>query len=338
MKSAAILYSDFLLPPNLLTQRGTKRRVGFELEFSGLGIFHIAAVIIKVFGGTVRQQNPYKLLVENTQHGTFCVVFDFRLLRETVLKEKLGELGFTAQEDLDLIELFEEVLATLSETIVPYEIITPPIPIDRLGVIETLQDELRLQGALGTGALLFYAFGLHINPEVPSFETASILNHLRAFLLLYEWIVERSNTDMLRRMSPYIHPFDKEYALLVLNPRYQPDRSRLISDYLLFNPTRNRPLDLLPLFMYLDEKRVKATVRDPKVKPRPTFHYRLPDCRIDEADQSVSGTWNYWVEVEKLACNEERIRAMSSEYREYLEDPFAFFDPDWPQRVAMWLR
>lgn len=328
---------NFMLPPNLLMPDGNKRRVGFELEFSGLAIESIASLLVRLFGGTVQRFNPYKLSVRDTTYGTFIVGLDFRLLKETVLKEKLGALGFSAEEDFELISVMEEVLATFSGMIVPYEIATPPIPIDELAVMTTLENALREEGALGTGALLHYAFGLHINPDVPSFEAASILQHLRAFLLLYEWIVQRTNTDLLRRIFPYISPFEKAYIELVLDPDYHPEIALLISDYLLFNPTRNRPLDFLPLFMFLDEKRVKTAIDDPKVTPRPTFHYRLPDCRIDEPGEDICESWNYWVAVEKLAEDKVLLQTMSREYLAYLHAPFSFLSSDWPDRVDRWL-
>lgn len=338
MSKRSMECSGFLLPPCLVTERGTKRHVGFELEFSGLNIQGIATTLVRLFGGTVHTLNPYKLYVKDTDYGTFTVELDFRWLKETVLKEKLGELGFDQQEDLELISLFEEILATFSEIVVPYEIVTPPIFIDELGIMDKLENELRLEGALGTGALPFYAFGLHINPEVPSFEISSILNHLRAFLLLYEWIVKQTKTDVFRQMTPYINPFEKEYVVQVLDPDYHPGQEQLMVDYLLANPTRNRPLDLLPLFMVMDKRLVKEMIDDPNVKARPTFHYRLPDCRIDEPGEDICEAWNYWVEVEKLADNEAMLKAMSMEYLDYLEDPFAFFGPDWPERVDAWLK
>jgi hypothetical protein len=53
------------------------------------------------------------------------------------------------------------------------------------------------------------------------------------------------------------------------------------------------------------------------VKPRPAFHYRLPNCLIDEPDWTLAREWNTWVTVEQLASDPERIRTMS---REYLDD------------------
>jgi hypothetical protein len=337
MRQDAEKRCGFLLPPNLFRPDGTKRRVGFEIEFSGLSMEGIASLLERLFGGKVQRFNPYKLCVRDTVFGTFAVGLDFRLLKETLLKEKLGALGFGAEEDLELISVMEEVLASFSEIFVPYEIATPPIPIDKLAVLNTLESELRSAGAKGTGAVLHYAFGLHINPDVPSLEAATILQYLRAFLLLYEWIVQRTNTDLLRQIAPFISPFEREYVELVLDPHYRPQLALLISDYLLFNPTRNRPLDLLPLFMLLDEKRVKTAIDDPRVTPRPTFHYRLPDCRIDEPGDDICEAWNYWVAVEKVANDAVLVSEMSKEYLAYLHGPFSFLSHEWPDRIDRWL-
>jgi Putative amidoligase enzyme len=56
---------------------------------------------------------------------------------------------------------------------------------------------------------------------------------------------------------------------------------QLFEHYLEHNPTRNRPLDLLPLFVHLHGPGLLKRVEDaPLVKPRPTFHYRLPNCEL----------------------------------------------------------
>jgi hypothetical protein len=55
-------------------------------------------------------------------------------------------------------------------------------------------------------------------------------------------------------------------------------------------------------------------VRDPHlVKPRPTFHYRLPDCRIDEPGWRPSVDWNRWVAVERLAEDPERLGELAAD-------------------------
>jgi hypothetical protein len=50
------------------------------------------------------------------------------------------------------------------------------------------------------------------------------------------------------------------------------------------------------------------------VKPRPAFHYRLPNCMIDEPEWTVAREWNTWVAVERLAADPGRLGALSREY------------------------
>lgn len=94
----------------------------------------------------------------------------------------------------------------------------------------------------------------------------------------------------------------------ILQPGYRPDIARLIDDYLRLTPTRNRPLDLLPLFAHIDEDRVmSAPVETRLVNPRPAFHYRLPDCRIDDPGWSLALAWDHWVAIERLAADSVRL-------------------------------
>ena len=73
---------------------------------------------------------------------------------------------------------------------------------------------------------------------------------------LFDWLRSRCHPDLSRRISPYIEPYPLDYARLILQPDYAPDSGRLIDDYLRHNPTRNRALDMLPVFAHLDEARV----------------------------------------------------------------------------------
>ncbi|MEC9104016.1 MAG: amidoligase family protein, partial [Pseudomonadota bacterium] len=43
---------------------------------------------------------------------------------------------------------------------------------------------------------------------------------------------------------------------------------------------------------------------DDSTSARPAFHFRLPDCRIDEADWSLRGEWLRWLLVEEIAADE----------------------------------
>jgi hypothetical protein len=59
-------------------------------------------------------------------------------------------------------------LLEMASTVVPYEIVTPPLPISKLDDLNTLANKLRSLKVKGTGSSFMYAFGLHINPEVPN--------------------------------------------------------------------------------------------------------------------------------------------------------------------------
>jgi hypothetical protein len=120
--------------------------------------------------------------------------------------------------------------------------------------------------------------------------------------------------DISRRISPYVNAFPDAYVRLLLDPDYPADTGRLIDDYVAHNPTRNRPLDVLPVLAHLDADRVMARVQDPHlVKPRPAFHYRLPNCMVDEPHWTLAREWNDWVEVERLATDTEGLKRRMKE-------------------------
>jgi hypothetical protein len=108
----------------------------------------------------------------------------------------------------------------------------------------------------------------------------------------------------------------------------------LIDDYLAWNPTRDRELDMLPLFAHLDPDRVARGASRHKVKARPAFHYRLPDSRIDEPGWGVVLDWNRWVQVERLAADRARLDAMAGAWlaRGADRDPAA-----WAAQTSAWL-
>jgi hypothetical protein len=145
------------------------------------------------------------------------------------------------------------------------------------------------------------------------------------------------DVNVTRRVAPFINPFPPAYARLVLSPGYgdSDDRealkNRLIDDYLAHNPTRNRPLDMLPVLSLLDKDRVMSRVEEPRlVKPRPALHYRLPNCLIDEPDWSLAKEWNTWVAVERLAHHPHTIREMAEDYLRADEGSFRPFVDKWP--------
>jgi hypothetical protein len=306
------------------------------LEFAGLRLADAAAVIRDHFGGEIRAAAPSCVEVDAPGLGVFRVELDAALLQDKRYEEILAEFGIDLAEltDADAVERF---LVGSAALVVPAEVVCPPLPLDRLTRLEGLREALSAQGAKGTSRSLLYAFGMQVNAEVASFAAADILAGLRAFLLLYEWIVVEEKVNLTRRLLPYVNPFADDYVEHVLAPDYRPSLTELMDDYLAFNPTRNRPLDLLPLFAWLDEERVLRAADEPElVNKRPAWHYRLPDCLIDEPAWSLAAVWNSWVQVEYLAADRELLAHMSRDYLTTKESFLDFLTRQWPEKVRQW--
>ena len=210
----------------------------------------------------------------------------------------------------------------------------PPVPIERLPEVDALIAALREGGAIGTQANPLHAFGMHFNVEIAENTADYLADHMKAFMLLSPWLREQIAIDPTRDLAPYIERFPHDYVLKVVDPGYRPDLAGLIDDYLDANPTRNRELDMLPVFAHLDPDRIFRVIDDAHVRPRPAFHYRLPDSRVDAPDWGVVPDWDRWVEVERLAANPLRLEQMASAY---LASAFETVPEDWHERAREWL-
>ena len=292
------------LPARYETDSGEPRRVGVEVEFGGMKIDDIVGKIHDCLGGEVEDQNDYSALVRGTRLGDVKVEFDASLFTDLKVRGLLKDWPLEAEEVKQgrIAGNMEKLMATAAARLVPFEVVFSPLEISRLAELEEVREALR-EHAEGTGASLTNAFGLHLNPELPDTHIETILSYLRAFLCLYEELVDAHRVDPARRISPFIDPFPKPYILRVLDPEYAPDLPEFIDDYLDANPTRNRPFDLLPLLAWLDESKIRARLPEEKISKRPTFHYRLPDCRMDQPDWSITSEWNRWARVETLAAS-----------------------------------
>lgn len=319
-------------PPRRLTEQGAERRLGVEVEFIGLDVVETARLVAEQIGGRIDEKSRYECIVGGDPAGDWIVELDFRYLKE---KGRGGE----ASSPLGVIdEAAEQLLRFGAEAVVPVEVVSPPLPLSRLRDADELVQRLREAGGRGTRDGLAYAFGLHMNPEMPALDAATVGAYLRAFICLFEWLKLRSDVDGTRRLTPYIDPFPTAYIRHVVEPGYQPALAPLIDDYLAHNPTRNRALDMLPLFSQLDEERVRAVVSDPRVKPRPTLHYRLPNCELDRPGWGVHVAWRDWLQVEHLACESDRLEAVCAGYSEWLAQPLDRIFGDWAEDVTQWLK
>ncbi|WP_445666217.1 amidoligase family protein [Fodinibius sp. AD559] len=294
---------SFLSPPITKNNDGNPRKVGLEIEFAGIEPMEAAKIITSVFGGEITREHRYQINISGSDLGDFRVELDARILRRMAEENIFDKLGISLEED-SIRKSIEDVVDKMARSVVPLEIVMPPVTIQELEKLEKLREALQQNKAKGTYASMMHAFGMHLNIEAPDIQISTLLRYLRAFLIVYPWLLEAHDIDMTRRISPFVDPFPEKYVKKVLDPGYAPDSDQFIEDYIEFNPTRNRPVDMMPIFGMLNEELIAPVMEGEKNEPRPTFHYRLPNSRIDDPDWRFEDEWNHWLVVERLAADE----------------------------------
>ena len=332
---------QFQQPPELYNQEGKMRTVGFELEFADVDVDESVRIIHELYGGEVEREHRFKQKVKGTSLGDFTVMIDLRLLHEKGYQKVLEKFNINLKDikwgENDLEYEVESTMENLIRKLIPYEITSPPVPLDKLQELEKLRKSLYEHHATGTKSFPTNAFAIHINPEIPATDTETILRYMRAFFLLYPWIFRESEIDMARRVSTFISPFPSKYAELVIRPSYKPSIETLIEDYHIYNPDRNRPLDMYPLFASVLKEKVDTYQDIGKVNARPTFHYRLPNSLINQPEWSLANEWNGWVHIEKLASDPERLEKMTKEYLELSQSTLIGFESKWTKQTDKWV-
>lgn len=301
-----------LQPPPQPNGPNGLRRVGVEIEFGALDAGQAAELVRGLYGGEIAPASANAYTVDHTIFGRFLVKLDWSYadFPEAEIVKRAADGDLVAKTAVGLAH----AVGSLGAVIMPHEIVAPPIPFDKLPALEALIAALRQAGAEDTRAEWLHAYALQLNPEAPSLEAHGILTVLRAYALMSDWLRAQIHVYFTRRVGGYIDPFPDIYVRTILAPDYDPPLDMLIDDYLAANPTRNRELDLLPLFAHLDEPRVRGRLDDPRIRPRPAYHYRLPDCRLADPAWGVTVEWNRWVEVERLAADPARLAALSAAF------------------------
>lgn len=318
----------YRLPDRLETASGGVRKVGFELEFSGVGLDETAKSVAQSLGGDRQVCSVAEQKVTVAGLGEFVIELDW-----SFLKKQARAVGPEDELALSLLEPLSRVASTL----VPVEVVCPPIPMTHIARLDAMVEALRKAGAVGTDESIIAAYGLHINVELPDLEASTLQSYLRAFCLLQWWLVDKHEVDLARRLSPYIDLYPETYVRQVLQ-RERPDMGQIIADYLLYNPSRNRAMDLLPLLSEIDSQAVRSVVDDERVKARPAFHYRLPNCLIDRADWTLASAWNVWFHVEWLANRPELIEELAHTFLHSERWLLGVDRAAWVQYVDQWLK
>ncbi|KOO12350.1 hypothetical protein AKJ18_24405, partial [Vibrio xuii] len=92
------------------------------------------------------------------------VELDWEFLKSTALDAKINDDGHEWVDFLHQIAL----------SVVPVEIVSPPFPLAKLEQLDKLIPALRNAGAKGTDDSVVAAFGVHINPELPSLDVQTV--------------------------------------------------------------------------------------------------------------------------------------------------------------------
>ncbi len=323
--------SDCKMPDIMNTEGGDERRVGIEIELSGLGYDALVKLVARCLDAEPKLDSRYVTKLA-TDLGDFTIELDSDPIKDLDLDDdrlpdSIRELGGQAMEVID----------AAAERIVPLEIISPPVPFSHVTRVEALMETLREEGALGSREAIYYAFGLQLNPELPDLQPGTLVRYFQAFAALYDWLKSRHQLDISRKFTTYIEPWSSKYVDLLMKDDYNPDQAQLMRDYLDSNPTRNRALDLLPLFAHLDDELLSEYVVDPRIKSRPTLHYRLPDCDIDNPSWHFSSVWNDWVILEQIAGNASHLAELRALYRESGKINLHNLTHSWLETTTEWL-
>lgn len=292
-------------PPIMNNASGKPRTIGIELEFSGISMRDTESLLIDVLGGKIIDETSAVRTIK-TDIGIFKVELDWGYLQRKA-REKSRQVNDLPDDNWD------KILSKAAESIVPIEIVCPPLSCTQLKTLDPMLEKLRQSSAIGTSESIFAAYGTHINAEIPKLDASTLYRYLQAYCLLQWWLVDAHDINNTRRLSPFIDLYSEEYELKIFN-QINPSMKQLMDDYLKYNSSRNRALDLLPLLCEIDEEHVRSVVKDKKIRSRPTFHYRLPDCRVEDSSWSLAQEWNIWWQVEKLAYDDDKRMKLCEDF------------------------
>ncbi|KAA8607440.1 amidoligase family protein [Salipiger aestuarii] len=304
--------------PRPTTAMGAPRKVGIEIEFSGLTEERAAQILCDTLGGAPEQEAKGRWLAKDTRLGGFEVYLDSRPLN------KLDDNALTRH------------LRDVARVVVPVEIVSDPIAVEQIVDLDEALVALARAGATGTTGGVLLGFGVHFNPEAVSLDFSDIMPVLTAYALIEDHIRRVADIDMSRRLLPWVDPYPRALIDRLASRQPPTDMTALIDAYLGISPSRNRGLDMLCLFALIDKDRVARAMDMEQIGIRPTFHWRLPDCRIDEPDWSLAREWNRWVLVERVAGDDKLLHRLSAAWRDH-RGSLTSLRPEWAGTVARML-
>ncbi|WP_339113838.1 amidoligase family protein [Thioclava sp. GXIMD2076] len=308
---------QFALLPQMRTPDGKARRIGVEIEFSGLDEARTAKLAAEFFGGEAHQTDGADWDVRGSRIGDLEIYLDIAL-RKT-LSGPLRDLGMK-----------------IGREVVPVEIVTQPLKLDQMAELSEFMSMLREHGALGSEASAVYGFGIHFNPAIAGPD--QVVRPLLAYALLEPWMRRALPIETTRQALPFTDRYPEKLVRHLVELGMDASLPDVVRAYREATLSRNHGLDMLPVFVELHPEIIAATDgKGGTVKPRPAFHFRLPDCRISDPDWSLDYEWRRWWLVETVAGNDAVMRRLCRDW-EKEHSGMNFLGLGWPERVGAILR
>ena len=261
---------------------GSVRKVGVEVEYGGLPEDRSAEILVQEFGGELQKDGP-DMRVSETPFGSCKIYIDTAYRKQA----DTSDLGRAALD--------------LARNLVPVELVTSPFDPVHLPDLDALLIHFEEQGAFGTEHGILLGYGVHLNVQIIHPKVTHLWAVLTAFAMT-EPVLRRSYPiDISRRLLPFVDRYPRSLRddLAGGPPETVRDLSRI---YLEHAPSRNHALDMLPIFAEIDPDLIRQQFgEDSAISARPAYHYRFPDCRIEDPKWSITGEWANWVAIEALA-------------------------------------
>ncbi|RYH07281.1 amidoligase family protein [Tropicimonas sp. IMCC6043] len=290
------------------------RKVGVEIEFGGLPAEQAARVVVSVLGGTPEKRAPGDWRITGGDLGPITLYLDtrWRPTEDSALARSGVEFG---------------------RNFVPFEIVTEPLAQKDLPRLDHLLTDLAGEGAEGSGEGPLNGFGLHLNVELADPERGTDMPRVAlSFALLERWLRRRDPLATGRRLLPFADPWPTALTSDLAGAWPGLDLEGLLAVLHRHVSSRNYGLDLLPAWAEVapDDYRLWME-NDTAVSARPTYHYRMPDCRIGAPGWSLAYEWNRWALIEAVASDDDLLTTLCRDWWQHREVPMI------PEREA-WFR
>ncbi len=226
-----IFAADFLHSmQTVFFNNNDQRRVGLEVEFIGLNPKKASEIVAKFSGGklivktekiktTIKETKPDGTIIYNEKDYTYYVIENTPMGKIT-MKPDANQLSDTEEAD-------PKQMVT--------ELVSEPVRYKDAEYLQTVLNELKAQGALGTNEDV--AIANQVNAEVGAVEGENIRevkfykNLIRDYYYPRhsEQINERINAAVIRKR--YINPLAPKYLNILLDPNYNPTLEQFFMDY-----------------------------------------------------------------------------------------------------------